>query len=344
MTLIEQTINQLYYGECIRHRNLCMFPLISEEEYLPFYLTLEQALESGQASVIEVSEQGCVPDLLFKNECDKPVLLLDGEELVGAKQNRMLNLSLLVPAQTTMTIPVTCVEAGRWHRTTETFSTSDHVQYSRVRASKLHQVTESMRYQGARSSEQSRVWQDISQRLDDLDVDSSTSCASDMFEKHAGSVEEYVSALEPVAGQRGAAFSINDKVVGLELFDSPDTYYAMSPKIIRSYALDSLASKPSSIQVMAVMVRNMLRDVASSHVEQFKAIGMGNDLRLTTSEHHGAALEAEGRIVHLCAFSKTQTESGGRKDNDEQSKQKDRESFIKALQQAYSTNPRLYIV
>ena len=32
-----------------------------------------------------------MPELLFRNLGDKPVLLVEGEELVGAKQNRTLN-------------------------------------------------------------------------------------------------------------------------------------------------------------------------------------------------------------------------------------------------------------
>jgi hypothetical protein len=39
-----------------------------------------------------------VPQLLFINDAMRPVLLLDGEELVGAKQNRVLNLTVLAPA------------------------------------------------------------------------------------------------------------------------------------------------------------------------------------------------------------------------------------------------------
>ena len=54
-----------------------------------------------------------MPDLGLDNQCDRPVLLLDGEELVGAKQNRILKLSLPAPAGKPIVMPVSCVEAGR---------------------------------------------------------------------------------------------------------------------------------------------------------------------------------------------------------------------------------------
>jgi len=37
-----------------------------------------------------------VPELLVINQGERAVLLVDGEELVGAKQNRVLNTSVLV--------------------------------------------------------------------------------------------------------------------------------------------------------------------------------------------------------------------------------------------------------
>lgn len=54
--------------------------------------------------------------LAFRNRGLDPAFLLDGEELVGAKQNRILNLSILVPGQTSLEIPVSCVEQSRWSR------------------------------------------------------------------------------------------------------------------------------------------------------------------------------------------------------------------------------------
>ncbi|NUQ65067.1 MAG: hypothetical protein HUU20_21595 [Pirellulales bacterium] len=40
------------------------------------------------------------------------MLFLDGEELAGAKQNRILNASLLVGAKSNIKIPVSCAPRG----------------------------------------------------------------------------------------------------------------------------------------------------------------------------------------------------------------------------------------
>ena len=67
-------------------------------------------MAAGTLQVTEVDESGSVPELLATNTGDEMVLLLDGEELVGAKQNRILNITLLAPAMQDTVIPVSCVE------------------------------------------------------------------------------------------------------------------------------------------------------------------------------------------------------------------------------------------
>ncbi|MBT8446990.1 MAG: hypothetical protein KJO38_07570, partial [Gammaproteobacteria bacterium] len=91
-----------------------MFPLLSEQNSPLDYLLLGDAVENGWARVQEVSDSGNVPELRVENKADRPVLIMDGEQLIGAKQNRVANLTLLLPAGKTTVIPVSCVEQGRW--------------------------------------------------------------------------------------------------------------------------------------------------------------------------------------------------------------------------------------
>ncbi len=106
MSVVAERLSQVSLGEPQVHHNLTLFPLISAGNVEPHYRLLDEALELGCAHVTEVSESGSVPELKFSNECDLPVLLLDGEELVGAKQNRILTLTILAPAHQTIVIPI----------------------------------------------------------------------------------------------------------------------------------------------------------------------------------------------------------------------------------------------
>ena len=115
----------------------------------------------------EVSDDGSVPELLFKNLGDRPVLLVEGEELVGAKQNRTLNISILAPPGRETRIPVTCVEGGRWgYGNDVVFQPSDRAHYARGRRTKREAVNRNRaatrsavpRIQGA-------VWEDIDAKM-----------------------------------------------------------------------------------------------------------------------------------------------------------------------------------
>ena len=60
------------------------------------------------------TEDGEVPNLSVTNSSDRPILIPEGEILVGAKQNRVVNVTVLVAARSTFKVPVSCVEQGRW--------------------------------------------------------------------------------------------------------------------------------------------------------------------------------------------------------------------------------------
>ena len=122
MELILEAVGGARIGEPACYKNLAVFPLFGSRLRQADYLTLDEALEQKCSEVTEVSEGGSVPELKFVNSGARPVFLLDGEQLIGAKQNRVLNLSILVAGGKTIIIPVSCVEAGRWRHSTRDFS------------------------------------------------------------------------------------------------------------------------------------------------------------------------------------------------------------------------------
>ena len=107
--------SSLQLGDPVEHRGIVFAPLFPRRTPDAAYVTLEHALPLG-FRVDEVSESGAVPELVVRNPTDQDVLLYDGEELPGAKQNRILNVTVLAAAGAKTLIPVSCVEEGRWHR------------------------------------------------------------------------------------------------------------------------------------------------------------------------------------------------------------------------------------
>jgi len=286
---------------------LAVVPIIGSSDSPPLdYPLLDDVLASGTARITEVSEGGQVPELLFLNKGAKPVLLLDGEELVGAKQNRILNLTILVPAYSEIRIPVSCVERGRWSWRSREFAGSDRALYAEARRSKMAQVSDSMQH-GSWSSDQSALWEGIASKSARMEAHSTTGAASAMYEQSTDDFERMLNIVRPVPGQVGAGFLIRGSLVGVELFSSPAHLRRLLPKLVRSYGLDALdqgskRSNRSQLSTSSDSLEEFMKSLMEMKPERHPAVGLGQDWRLRGQRALGAALVHDGRLVHLSAF------------------------------------------
>ena len=121
-TVIKNYLEQAKLGRKQTYKNLAIFPVLSTYCLDLEYLLLDEALSEGLIEVVEVDREGAVPELKVINKSPQMVLILDGEELVGAKQNRIVNTTILIQGNSTLTISVSCVEQGRWSYDTPRFS------------------------------------------------------------------------------------------------------------------------------------------------------------------------------------------------------------------------------
>lgn len=305
MRTLQEEFSRIDIGRSSQFRNLILFPLTRRSAPVQQldYLLLEDGISQGKVRVTEIQAGGTVPELRLENNADLPVLLVDGEELVGAKQNRVLNLTILAPAKFTTVIPVSCVEAGRWNMASPDMETADHFMYSLGRGERVTHVTASMRSNGTRTSDQRAVWRNIAAKAARLKASSPTGAMSAIFERHANSLEEFARAFTWHEGQCGVGFGIGGRILGLEIFDHPEVMRRFFQKLIRSYALDALdapASETASVEAMCALVTQI--GAAQSFSEQ--ALGLGKDVRFNGSEISGAALWAQERYVHICTFAK----------------------------------------
>ena len=297
------TLSQaLRVGFPVSVSNLTVFPLLAGEESPAGYATLDEALAAGFVRVTEVSEAGHVPERTLVNDGAVPVLVLDGEELVGAKQNRIVNLSILVPARTKLPLPVSCVEAGRWAHRSRTFAAAGRAHYASGRAMKLRQVSYFMRTSGARHADQGAIWNDIDAKAERMAACSPTHAAAAMYDQARGELEGFQSRLEAAPGQVGAVFAINGRVLGLEVFDNAATWRKSMRKIVESYGLDALDRQDEPRPRGRRDPGRFLASVAAGEVERFPAVGLGEDLRLHGPRVAGAGLAVNDELVHLLAY------------------------------------------
>jgi len=299
---VVEALDSVELGSSQSFRNMTVFPLYARTLREADYITLDEALAKEWVRITEVGESGTVPELSLVNHGPSPVLLLDGEELIGAKQNRVLNLTILVAAESKLVIPVSCVESGRWRHVSRHFSAAPRTQFAEARAAKMRNVTASLMHSGTRRSNQGEVWQVIEERSARVGAESDTHAMSAMFEKLEPAVDDFVRAFAPDARQVGAIFAINGRVAGLDLFDAPSTWRKLAPKLVRSYAVDAIDRSSASDEAHSDEARRFMAAVAASPTSEFGATGLGTDVRASAADVAAAALIADGRAVHLSAF------------------------------------------
>jgi hypothetical protein len=125
---------------------------------------LDEALGQGLIEIAEIDGNGSVPQLKLTNKSERMILILDGEELVGAKQNRIVNTTMLIPPMEVIVIPVSCVEQGRWVYKTEKFYSEERLAPPALRAMKAEHMQHNIRDSGEYRSDQGAIWQQISEK------------------------------------------------------------------------------------------------------------------------------------------------------------------------------------
>jgi len=297
------------------YKNLTFFPLLAPNGIEPEYIVLEQALDERLIQITELDTEGSVPELKLKNSGKKSVLIVEGEELVGAKQNRIVNTTILVPKEAEIVIPVSCVEQGRWSDDSSVFSSKERIMSSNMRAMKSQQVNFSVRDRGSFRSDQNAIWDEVSKKARRRDAVSPSMAMSEIYEKEKPAIDQYIKGFKTIDLQVGAAFMINGDIAGTDCFGKPETFSAVFKKLIGSYALDAIDffEEGQEHKVLKSRLTNFLKDSAKSPIHAQKSVGEGMDCRLETKKITGFALCHEEQIPHMSIFKKTDIDKQGSK-------------------------------
>ena len=291
-------------GDPVEHRGIVITPLFPARDPVAAYITLDEALPRG-LTITEMSDAGSVPELAVINPLDETVLLYDGEELVGAKQNRILNVSVLVGAGAKLPIPVSCVEQGRWNRSSVDFDAATHISHAHLRRRKAEMLAAQPM---ARGVAQNEVWSEIGEKQERMSVASPTGAARDTFEAYGDRLRKLEDAFPPEPGQCGAVLAIGDALC-LDFVSRPAAFTVLWPKLRAGYLLDALErldQRPADIERIAGFVD----EVADAPATRGASAGLGEDVRLRGPGVIGSGLELDGELIQLSAF--TSSDGGQR--------------------------------
>lgn len=269
------------------------------------YLVGDEAIKKGLIEVKEVNESGIVNLLVVVNKSGEFVFLMDGDILSGAKQNRVLNTSVLLAPNSTTKIPVSCVEAGRWSKKSAHFDATDYVSPSILRTMKARAVTFNRRSSGQAMADQGDVWKSVSSYEVMHNVKSRTSSLSEIFDakkSDIGKLEEHFT-VEPAAN--GAALFIGKSLVSVDIFNRTDVHVHYFPKLVRGAAFEAGVSKTKGVVSEAeakFRAVDLLDRIEELELETFPGVGVGSERRFQFPGVTGFRLDYEGKLIHMAAL------------------------------------------
>jgi len=315
------------------HENLTLFPILAQADRDLPYVLMAEALASGTLTISEKGE-GTVPFLLARNSGPQPVLVLDGEQLVGARQNRMTNRTILLPAMSTVEIPVSCMEHGRWHFVSEEFAPAPQNAPSKVRRRAremevlaVHEAA--ARGSGERSSHrdlqmaQGEIWDEIREMGDKLGGASSTGALDALFVHHQDQLHLWIEAFPLLPLQVGLVAFMRNTPLGVDAVGSPGLFGKLHRRLLTGYVLDAMdglesagghseptkgspdpatgPGRPKRRRARADLALQFVEAVRQAPRAPSDSVGLG-EYRVLHGVVLGGELVNEGHTLHLSAF------------------------------------------
>lgn len=210
------------------------------------YLTLDEAMSQSLVEVREMSASGSVNTLQVINKSGKPVFLMAGDLMLGGKQDRILAESLVVDAgDTPVSVPVFCVEQGRWSTQSKDGALAQSYSFSNV--AEHGQAANSIKLAALGSANQSEVWSAVAGVNATFGVSGETTSgtfrASVTNEDVKAAVESAFSSVDAlITGPvHGYAMIVNGEVVAIDMFDSAELASKIKAKLVRGYVTTAMA-------------------------------------------------------------------------------------------------------
>jgi len=301
--VIKEKLQHVRMGEVQQFRNVSIYPLFMETKAVVDHLVLKEALEQELVVIREIDEGGHVPQLVVANNGEKPVLILDGEELFGAKQNRVLNTTVLLRKKSSTIIPVSCTEQGRWHYESKTFKDSGYIMSPRIRGVKNRSVQESLQRSGDYRSDQGAVWGGIQEQAVNFSIQSPTGAMRDIHEARKADVSDYEGHFPCLEAQKGIFVTIGGHVVGMDMVTHGPSYAILHGKLVKSYLMDAILQETEASNTFdKAKAQQFIDDIAECQVNRYKSVSHGWDLRYEGRRLFGSALEYRNGLVHMAAF------------------------------------------
>tara|TARA_B100001027_G_C16255731_1_gene326809 strand:- start:1023 stop:1892 length:870 start_codon:yes stop_codon:yes gene_type:complete len=266
----------------------CTFVPLQLNDYRNLNLeTFGSLLKKKQVEATEIDENGVVNKIKVKNYSSDFLILHDGEIIVGAKQNRTIDKSVILKPKETRNIDVLCVEKGRWSFRNHEFSQHNSKLSPEIRFSK-ETVTN--------YNKQNTVWNEIDKMYKENNQYSNTSdfCEFKKEENSKLGLEEIKSKI--FNDRYNGILVTNNKISFIETFYNSKIYEDQIAKSISTLIIKNKYENNRQIELDKYLLRlkdsNWFKENQNSLETSY----------LSNNQGKGRLIFLNNQIIHLIFF------------------------------------------
>ena len=287
MSIVTRCLKQFKFGPAKSFSGMKVVPVyLPDYRNLPVYTILDESLAKGFLKISEIGEYGSVSQIKVSNISDTVgVLIFNGEQLTGCRQDRSANTTVLVAPASEVILPVSCTERGRWqyNGNSREFTSSENSLPNKAKRKSMEAVSRNLKSEARYCSDQGQVWKDIDDLHQKARSQSQTGAVKDVFREKSRDLDEYLNAFPCKPGQSGIVVCVHGAVIGMEFCSKPEVYTKIHSKLIRSYAIDSILDDQLSAMHQRPakdMANEFLRQIYTCKDEIYHPPGLGEDHRI----------------------------------------------------------------
>jgi hypothetical protein len=283
-------------------------PIVAKKKMTRAYVALEEVQDK-----VKLVDTGGIHGVHVESDVDRPTFIRGGTMLKGATQERAIQFGFLVMPGRSETVLVHCIHASRGIHGGAVFKSSGHVPSS-VYSSMLSQ------------RRQSATWSEVNDFASRISFDSprtvqdsvrreiSTICESARSDDLVRTVEslegfrkdlaEILKKIPDYVDQVGTVIIDPDGVVGLEMYDHPDSWKAFSKSIMKSFSEELSKEDKTGIfkpdmEATLALVNRFLEEIEGFDEEEVFNKDKGRTVILKTKEYVGEYTTLDGKTIHL---------------------------------------------
>jgi len=275
------------------YENLTIYPVrLTGLLDAPDVLTMDEAMDRG---VLYISETGSVNEVIANNRGGRPVFLMAGELIGGAKQDRTIRDDALIGPNGRVRVAVYCVEAHRW---------TGGAEFSPLKGVLSGQIRQSAR---AKASQQA-VWGAVAEAQEAAKAPSATGAFRSVYESRdvQRTIIPYKEKMGPMLSRHRDVYGVivvaGGRLVVADIFGDRSVFERLWSKLLDSYAVSTFQVSIGQHIWSREDAQRLVRRIAYMRQSNMYTSGLGRLVRLEGGEMLGSALVWDYAVMHLELF------------------------------------------